>query len=473
MTLNFNMRPLNALLIQPWITDFTAYDLYLVPLGFLRIARWLQLNQIKVHYIDCLDRSHPSIKDRTKSKKYGTGKFYYEVIPKPRVYSFIPRLYKRYGIPIDAFKKELEKVDEPDFILITSTMTYWYEGVQIAISILKEKFPSIPIILGGTYATLCYEHAKNNSGADYVCKGPAEYFLPYWLSKHLKFEINPLKPTEYLRPAWELINHKFYSVIRTTIGCPHNCPYCGAKLIHNEFNLFPISEIIDELKWHKIHRKVKDIAFVDDDLLHFYENHFKNLLLNIVKSKLRFRFHTPNAIDFAHLNQELIELMKKVGFVEPRLSLVNSPKFFFESDNNRKKISYLKKYVDYFIKAGFKRNKINVYLIFGMPEQKLEQIINAMLVCFFSGFRIMLSFFSPVPGTIEFEKTKSLITDIDSEPLLHNKFALVYNHPNWTPEDFEFLTKFQKTLNIALDFGINNLNDHIFNSIKNVLKKFI
>ena len=53
-------------------------------------------------------------------------------------------------------------------------MTYWYPGVFKLIEITKKLFKEVPIILGGIYATLCYEHAKKYSGVDIVFNGCGE-----------------------------------------------------------------------------------------------------------------------------------------------------------------------------------------------------------------------------------------------------------------------------------------------------------
>ena len=53
-------------------------------------------------------------------------------------------------------------------------MTYWYPGVAAAIRLARERFPGVPVILGGIYATLCPEHAQQHSGADRVVAGPGE-----------------------------------------------------------------------------------------------------------------------------------------------------------------------------------------------------------------------------------------------------------------------------------------------------------
>ena len=42
-------------LINPWIYDFAAYDLWSKPLGLLYIAGFLRKQGFRIHFIDCLD----------------------------------------------------------------------------------------------------------------------------------------------------------------------------------------------------------------------------------------------------------------------------------------------------------------------------------------------------------------------------------------------------------------------------------
>jgi hypothetical protein len=46
----------HLLLINPWIYDFTAYDLWSKPLGLLYLAAFLRQQGFKISYIDCLDK---------------------------------------------------------------------------------------------------------------------------------------------------------------------------------------------------------------------------------------------------------------------------------------------------------------------------------------------------------------------------------------------------------------------------------
>src|SRR4030042_4683229 len=158
----------HILLINPWITDFVAYDLWIKPLGLLNIASFLRENGFRVTLIDCLDLS-------IKTKRYGQGKFLKTTIEKPFPLKSIPRHYSRYGIPDEIVLKRLSFLEEPDLICLTSGMTFWYPGVFKLVEITREFFKKVPIILGGIYATLCYEHAKKHSGADIVFKSGNEW----------------------------------------------------------------------------------------------------------------------------------------------------------------------------------------------------------------------------------------------------------------------------------------------------------
>jgi radical SAM superfamily enzyme YgiQ (UPF0313 family) len=167
---------MRALLVNPWIHDFAAYDLWARPLGLLYIAAYLKACGIQVDLIDCLDRKHPRLTAFLKKKiphnaAYGCGNYYSQEIEKPEIFRAIARRYKRYGLPKELFVALLRECPPPDIILVTSGMTYWYPGVFETIRMVKERFNSVPIVLGGIYARLCAAHAEKYSGADAVYSG--------------------------------------------------------------------------------------------------------------------------------------------------------------------------------------------------------------------------------------------------------------------------------------------------------------
>ena len=141
-------KPSHLLLINPWIYDFAAYDFWAKPLGFLYVAALLRKNGFSIHYIDCLCSDHnffPALSLRRKES--GKGKFLKTKVEKPESLKTIPQKYNHYGIPSEVFHDLLLSSPQPDIILITSAMTYWYPGVFEVIKHVQRVFPKTPIIL--------------------------------------------------------------------------------------------------------------------------------------------------------------------------------------------------------------------------------------------------------------------------------------------------------------------------------------
>ena len=119
--------PYRLLLINPWIYDFTAFDLWSKPIGLLYVASYLRQLGYRIDYIDCLDKNHPALLQnssviRVKKKKFGTGPFLKETVDKPEIYGFVPRHYSRYGLPENIFSGILKNLKRPDVIFVTSFM---------------------------------------------------------------------------------------------------------------------------------------------------------------------------------------------------------------------------------------------------------------------------------------------------------------------------------------------------------------
>jgi len=77
--------------------------------------------------------------------------------------------------------------------------------------------------------------------------------------------------------------------------------------------------------------------------------------------------------------------------------------------------------------AGFERPRLNVYLLAGFPGQDWAQVERDVLEVLRLGARPRLAFFSPIPGTQEWERLVSQgKLKRDSDPLLQNKIAFLY-----------------------------------------------
>jgi len=330
---------MRILLVNPWIYDFSAYDLWSKPLGLLYIASILRKLDCEVYLIDCLDPYHPGLRNlyTPKSNLWGCGKYYPQVVDKPVVLSPYPRRYKQLGLPKQIFCQEevitSNKKNTLDLILVTSGMTYWYPGVTETINILKQKFPKILIILGGTYATLCTEHAKKYTKADFVFSGGEIKNLLLLIEKLTgkKFPLGktPNNFLEFPPPDYSFYSHLEYIVLRTSVGCPFHCSYCAVnrlspflqkkpeKIVSETISLYEkyqvnpapffrnsydkigkeICTTDNELR-SSVHGQgqlkercgVKNFVFYDDALLINSKGHLNRILALIKEAKIKFFF---------------------------------------------------------------------------------------------------------------------------------------------------------------------------------------
>ncbi|HDN84724.1 MAG TPA: radical SAM protein [Candidatus Aerophobetes bacterium] len=421
---------MNILLVNPWIYDFAAYDLWLKPLGLLYIASFLEKFEHRVYLINCLDRNHPVLKEKYKdhlppSRRYDCGKFFSQEIEKPAILKDIPRRYKRYGIPLDIFEEELTRIKTPDVIGVTSGMTYWYPGVFEVIRRLKEKFSDVPCVLGGIYATLCYEHAKKYSGADYVIKGPGELLMLKIVNKiegrKKEYpEVFLKKTINTLLPAYHLLSSTKSVAILTSRGCPFSCSYCASRLIEPRFIQREPESVLKEINWYVKNFKVEDIAFYDDALLVNASKHIIPILKGIVRKSLEVRFHTPNGLHVRYITREIAKLFYAANFKTIRLSLESvSPERQKDSSNKVTREDFLR-CVDNLNKAGYRPDELDAYVMVGLPGQEIREVVETLEFAHKAGVRVKIVQFSPIPGTPEFEKAfKESNLPLD-EPLLQN-----------------------------------------------------
>lgn len=438
------MKKPHLLLVNPWIFDFAAFDLWLKPLGLLCIADILQKNGYEISLIDCLDRNNEKLLkfqklDKPKNKKHGCGNFFRSEVKKPEILKDIPKKYCRYGITEEIFIEELKKIPHPDAILVTSIMTYWYPGVFRAIEILKDNFKNIPVILGGIYATLCHEHALNFSGADFVFKGSDLSEIVKLISSLAKSNVAPFYSTEdFPNPAFSLYKHLDYACILTSYGCPFNCTYCASRLLYKDFVQIEPEKIISEIA--NLHKNfgINNFAFYDDALLVNPSNHFENILDGINKLDIGCYFHTPNGLHPKYINENIAEKMYSAGFKTLRLSLETADMELQKITGGKITNDEFEKTVGILKKAGFRREELGVYIFIGHPKQNKDNVMNSISYVIKNGIQPFIVEYSPIPGTVEWNKlVEKGIIEENIDPLLHNNSVFFRKFLRWEEADLQ------------------------------------
>ena len=403
------------LLVNPWIHDFSAYDLWIKPLGLLYLAGVLEHHGVELSYIDCLD-------NRYDQKPDGRARFVKQILPAPAALRDIRRKYGRYGITVDTFRQRLSEIPKPDAILVTSGMTYWYPGVQETIRELRTVFPESRIILGGIYATLMTEHAREFSGADLIVAGQSENTITRLVggmrSHHTFAALD-----DYPLPAWHLTGETRYRVLYTSRGCPYRCTFCASDVLNAErFTQRSVDNVYQEIEQYYFKDKIRQFVFYDDALLINHRRHLQPLLRKVIDNGLEARFHTPNGLNAREIDEPLAELMYAGHFNTIRLSLESSNPEIQKIQADRKINNHLfETAIRNLYNAGYGPGDVECYLIMGLPGQTGEDVRASIRFVCDLGVIARLATFSPIPGTPEAKAAQKIIgDDFLKEPLLQN-----------------------------------------------------
>ena len=433
------------LLINPWIYDFTAYDFWLRPLGLLYTASIIRkYTNFDLSFIDCLDRYHPQLPQKIKAKADGRGPFPKEEVPKPGILKDVPRKYSRYGLPVSLFLEELNRVSPPDLVLLTCTMTYWYPGIQLVVELVRQKFGRVPLVLGGIYATLMPQHARSSTGVDFVVQGAGEKKIFPVLKEvfgngHFpEIQIDSFREVPW--PALDLLRNQRDLPLLTSRGCPFQCTFCAAPLLHKDFEQREPGSVVDEIEFHCRQFHTRNFAFYDDALLLNKENHLIPLLKAVIQRKLPLAFHTPNGLHLKEIDFEMASLFKRANFESLYLSQESFEERVLAKASAKVSVKSLENALENLERAGYRRQDINVYLMVGLPEQDISGIKQSIRHVLRLGARPRLAYFSPVPGTPEWHTLiKKGMLSPNTDPLLHSKLTFPYLWGNFSSEDFESL----------------------------------
>ena len=433
------MSDRSLLLINPWIADFTAFDLWSKPLGLLYIAKFLQNYGYEIELLDLMDRQRWQDTSNDKFND-GRGKYRKTVIPKPPVLARYPRRFGLYGASREQFSDTLSNMARPNAILVTSLIAYWYPGVAATVEILRRYFPETPLILGGIYASLYPEHARNSIQPDFLITGYGEKKALRLIDHLFGIERDYGDIPDYndngILP-WRLYQKLKSVAVLTSRGCPNRCTYCATYLLNKKFVQRRPEDVISEIISTYNQFNVENFAFYDDALFAHRDRHIIPILKGIISAGVKINLHSPNGLFAREINSELAELMFSAGFKTVRLSLESTSSQIQKSSSNKVNNANYTDAVNNLAKAGFARNSLETYLIMGLPGQTRQQIIDSINFVADQGVIVKLASFSPIPGTIEWERARGLgyVSD-DQDPLMTNATIFPFLSRNLSYEDY-------------------------------------
>jgi hypothetical protein len=416
-----------ALVVNPWVTDFKLYDEWMHPCGLYFLMTLLSQNGVEVFYWNCLKRS-----GLEKSKSNGTGDFPSMEHPKPALYRNIRRRYKLYGVPAADFHDYLKAIPRPDIICVGSAMTYWVEGLKITVDIIAKVFPGVPLIIGGSSATLMPAVLHSLMPSVHIFGGSL-FDQPRLARSGIPVlsTLSALPPDSSMLPAFELLDDIRHLPVITSFGCPLSCSYCASRMLEGEFRPRPPAVVADEVESIVSRFGVKNAAFYDDALLFEPAGHFLPFCRMLSDRNVVLNFHTPNGMHVKYVTPEILDTMRNTGFTTLRFGFESGSSGHRHHTDGKTSIEQLAHNVGLMRHAGFTGEKIGVYIMGGLPGQAPGDMMRDVDAVASLGIKVKPVFLSPVPKTKLFDFYADLYPEITTDPLTHNDSYFITRLPGW------------------------------------------
>ena len=436
------MKILKALLINPYVYDFAAYNFWSSPLGLLYVGSILRENGFEIRLIDCMEVQEG------KRKGDGRAPFLKEKVTKPASLKGIKKHFRRYGISPQELQKRLSESDAPDLILVTSIMTYWYPGTQEVVRIAREVFPGSRIVVGGIYPTLCDDLAEGTlKDADLIVKSnEIEKFYSFieaafsisLLKKPLMDDLDALP-----FPCYDLYDSIAFVPLLTSFGCAFKCTYCATPYMHPAIIRRSPASVVDEIAFWQ-HHGVNKYVIYDDSFLYKKEIYAKPLLKSIGKLPFTVNIYNPNAINAAFIDEELALLLANAGFQEVRIGLESVNPVAQKNMGDKVNLKSFERALFLLKKAGFNHN-IFIYILAGLPFQKWEEVKEAIDYVMALGAQPYIAEYTPIPHTILFEQFyRHARYPIRQNAIYQNNALFPFAWEGFTEENLVFLKSYAK-----------------------------
>jgi radical SAM superfamily enzyme YgiQ (UPF0313 family) len=434
---------MRALLINPYIYDFAAYNFWSAPLGLLYVGSVLRKNTIDIQLIDCL-----RVVEK-KRKVDGRAPFIKEKADMPCSLKDVKKRFRRYGISKETFAQELAAIEAPDLILITSIMTYWYSGTKDVLEIARTIFPQSKIVIGGIYPSLCFEHSlKEMKKADLIVRHIEINRFYNFVEEAFSISL-PFKPSMYdldalPYPCFDLYGSIPFIPLLTSYGCAYKCTYCATPYMHPRVVRRSSESVLNEIK-HWYDRGVTSYVIYDDNFLYKKDLYAKPLLRDIARLPFSVSIYNPNAINAALIDEEVANLLFLAGFKDIRIGFETINPIVQKETGGKVDANIFESAIRHLFAAGFSADSISTYVLAGLPFQPWEDVKNVIDYLTDLGTKIHIAEYTPIPHTPMFDKFSIFARfPIVKEPLYQNNALHPFAWEGFTDNDLAFLKRYAR-----------------------------
>ena len=296
----------------------------------------------------------------------------------------------------------------PKEIWITSLFTYWSEYVHDSARYYRRQFPKAKLRIGGIYASLMPGQVRNRTGGA-VHKGVYTK-AEQWCDSHgIDFSL--------------LEKNVNFQILHGMRGCFRRCKFCGTWRIEPKetFNSAITSKI-----------ESNHVVFYDNNFLRNPD--IKRILRELAEKKVndrRVHYESQSGFDGRIMDQEIANLIKKAGFLNPRIAWDNS---FDDFPRVHQQVQML-------VKAGYSSKDIYVFMLFNW-NYDFSELEKKRLKCWEWRVQISDCRFRPLDQMYDYFNSRKKQTLRD-----------YYIHPGWTDDEVKQFRSNVRKHNICVRHG--------------------
>lgn len=379
----------------------------------------------------------------------------------------------------EIYKDWMDKLKnfKPDLIAFSATSTE-FPSARLLLQMAKKEYPNIPILVGGTHATVAKERVIKEKAVDMICVGEGEEAIVellnkmknnkdytkiknIWVKKGNKIYRNEVRSLiqdldKLPFPYWELFDEKHfirpfegkvkrYGFFEIGRGCPYSCTYCVNRYMQNLYSVKGkyhrekgVNRIISEIIECKKKMGIDHVFFIDDNFLTIKQEKLQEFA-NKYQEKVSLTCHIMTRPET--ITPENIKILKKMKCVMVMLGLESGSKYIREKICKR----FISEKSLFNAVKLLKENGIDasVYNIIGFPIETRSQIFETInLNRALKPSRITVKILCPFEGTEirDFAIKKRYMEDEEDITKMYYEESCL-NMPQLSPGEIKGLRK--------------------------------
>jgi anaerobic magnesium-protoporphyrin IX monomethyl ester cyclase len=334
----------------------------------------------------------------------------------------------RAGMTDDQILEFIKDFD-PHLVGVSQMFSYLEPVCKSIFKLVKTFDQKITTVWGGTHPTVEAQSCLRDNNVDYIIMGEGEAPLLELIKRINKKEsVEGMPSLAYVSESGEvkiskerlwiedLDNHvlpdrekldlsryatgetgkRTFNMV-TSRGCPFACTFCSAPAFYQKRYRGRSPEcVVDEMEL-LINQYGAEVILVEDENLTVEKQRLEAIMDEMIKRDIKIEWNAEAGLTIAYLDLNLIQKMKKTGFIELRLALESGDAAMLKTMKKPLVLAKARRVVSEAREAGM---RCVSFLLMGMPGETIEQMQNTVDFAEEIGFDWnIISMVLPLPGT--------------------------------------------------------------------------